>query len=91
MATLLLSAVQMFCGIPAAPVIGSVLAALMPINPINLITFVGWFLGIKYSKAKWIQGFKGTWKVMLKWAAMFYFLTLVPIYAITIFFACRAV
>ena len=91
MATLLLNAVQMFCRVPLAPVVGSVLASLIPANLINVATLLGWFLGIKYSKAAWISKYKGSTKTMLKWAALFYFMTVVPLYAVILFFTCRAV
>ena len=91
MATILLSAVRIFCGVPAAPLVGSVLAALLPISPVTIISFVSWYLAIRFSKAKWIQRFKGSTKTMLKYALMLHLMIMVPIYAILIFFACKAV
>lgn len=90
MATILLSAVQMFCNVPAAPVLGSLLAAVLP-NPITIVSFVAWFLAIKYSRAKWIARFKGPTKTMLKWALLFHMLTVTPVFAIIILTTCRAV
>lgn len=91
MAQLLLSAVQIFCGVPAAPIVGPLLAACIPVNLINIASFVGWFFGIKYSKAKWLARFKGTTKTMLKWAFLFHLLTVVPIYFLIIMATCHAV
>ncbi len=91
MATLLLNAVQMFCGVPLAPVFGSILAACIPVNLVNVAAFAGWFLGIKYSKAAWIQRFKGSTKTMLKWTLLFYALTVLPLYCVILLITCRAV
>lgn len=74
-----------------APVFGSLLAAAVPLSPISWVTFLGWYLGVRYGRAAWLQRFKGTNKTMLKWALLFYFITLVPLYGIIITFACRAV
>ncbi|KAK9826953.1 hypothetical protein WJX74_001533 [Apatococcus lobatus] len=91
MAQLLLAGIQMFCGVPAAPVLGSLLAAAIPVSPINWIVFAAWFLGLKYSKAAWVQRFKGPTKTLLKNTLLFYALTILPLYALIITFACRAV
>ncbi|KAK9816079.1 hypothetical protein WJX74_000380 [Apatococcus lobatus] len=90
MATLLLSAVSMFCSIPCAPIFGSILAACIPISPVSWIVYASWFAALKFGKQKWLQRFRGSTKTMLKNTLIFYFATVLPFYAVVLFIACRA-
>jgi len=90
MAQLVLAAVHMVCGLPAAPIIGPLIMAINPINPINIITYIAWLLGLKLTKAAWAKKLAPTWKKAAAWAVLFYFITVLPLYVLLIVGACHA-
>lgn len=91
MAQLFLGIIRIACNLPAAPVIGPLLLALNPVNPLNAVAFLAWLLGLKLTKAKWAKRFAPTWAQAAKWAALFYFVTMYPIYFVLLLLLCRTV
>lgn len=89
MAQLVLMAAQLVCNLPAAHIVGPVIASVLPFSPLNLLMYGAWFFFLKLTKIAWFQKFKGNTKTLLKSALMFYFLTALPLYAILVSIACR--
>lgn len=89
MAQLFLKVVQLGCGLPLgmAYVVGPVIASLMPVNPLNIIVYLAWLLGLRFSKS---NRFGGTWKNAARWAALFYFALMLPLYLVLLAVTCRA-
>ncbi len=93
MAQLLLYGVQMVCGLPAAQIIGPVIATILPLSPLNWVIFASSFLYMKYSKATWKNRFVGSRsiKALLKAALVLYCPIAFILYFILIFAVCKAV
>lgn len=90
MAQLLLMGTRLACGLPGSRVVGPVLISMVPVLPINVVTYLVWLLVLKLTKAKWTQQLAPTWKKAALWALAFYFATVIPLYFIMLLFLCRA-
>lgn len=88
MAQLFLAAFRFACHLPAAPIIAPIIMAVNPVNPLNIVAYLGWLFGLKYSKAAWSKRFKA--KAAL-WALAFYFATVTPIYFVLILIICHTI
>ena len=88
MAQLLLAGVQLVCQLPAARIIGPPIAAIIPLSPLNVISFLVWLLCLKFIKTK---GKTRTWRQAALWATLGYFCTMIPLYFIIFLVVCRAV
>ena len=91
MAQLLLVGAQFACGLPAAKVVGPVVASMIPVSPLNLVVYCAWLLGLRLGKTQLSRRLGQTWRRAALWALALYFATMIPLYAIILLFVCRAV
>ena len=89
MAQILLSGVKVFCGLPAHEILGPILMTVNPLNLLNILCYVAWLVGVRYSKR--LASFsQGSWKRSAEWAAAFYAATMFVVYLIIFAVMCGA-
>lgn len=96
MAMLLLRGLQMFCGLPGRQIIGPTLAAVLPISLPNWLSWLGWTLGLRFTKNAKLTALvqkdgKLSYKKLFLWGFILGSASVWPIYFLLMFFACRAV